>query len=354
MSLLWMDHTPEFQSLVDTACVIEEERNPSYFASLPAKTRDIIRRDTRYNIDFLYTAFALDDDKVMQNYAAWLYGLMFGIFKVKSPAEVGRYVEGHLACIEEAAGRDANPVHRDRLVRLLEEARAAVREAAASPLDEADFAACRYEDQIELYLKSLFARDTRGAMRLIRAFVAQGISIEDVYIDILAECMRRVGELWHAGRISVDAEHYCTSVTQTAMSQMYDRIFDAERCGKTVLMACPGAELHEMGARMLADIFENGGWDSIYLGAAVPEDYLLASIRENRPDVVALSVTMPQFLIDCQHLVEAIRAEFPRIVIGVGGGAFASTHEIWRRWPVDFHTKDAREALKRANELVGR
>lgn len=354
MSLLWMDHTPEFQSLVDTACAVEEERNPSYFASLSSKTRDIIRRDTCYNIDFLYTAFALDDDKVMQNYASWLYGLMFGIFKTKAPAEVGRYVEGHLACIEEAAERDASLDHRDRLVKLLKEARAVVREAAAAPLDETDFATSRYEDQIELYLKSLFAHDTRGAMRLIRAFVAQGISIESVYIDILAECMRRVGVLWHAGCITVDTEHYCTSVTQTAMSQMYDRIFDAERCGKTILVACPGAELHEMGARMLADIFENGGWDSVYLGAAVPEDYLLASIRENRPDVVALSVTMPQFLIDCQRLVETIRAEFPRIVIGVGGGAFDSTHEIWHRWPVDFHAKDARDALKRANELIRR
>ena len=354
MSLLWMDHTPEFQSLVDTACAVEEQRNPSYFASLSSKTRGIIRRDTRYNIDFLYTAFALDDDKVMQDYAGWLYGLMFGIFKVKSPDEVGCYVEGHLACIEEAAERDADPDHRARLVKLLDGARSAVRKAAAAPLDEADFATCRYEDQIEFYMKSLFARDTRGAMRLIRAFVAQGISIDDIYIDILAECMRRVGVLWHTGSITVDAEHYCTSVTQTAMSQMYDRIFDTLRCDKTILVACPGAELHEMGARMLADIFENGGWDSIYLGAAVPEDYLLASIRENRPDVVALSVTMPQFLIDCQQLVDAIREEFPHVIIGVGGGAFDSTHEIWRRWPVDFYTKDARDALRRANELVGR
>lgn len=354
MSLLWMDHTPEFQSLVDTACAVEEQKNPDYFSRLSPKVRGIIRRDTRYNIDFLYTAFALDDDKVMQNYAAWLYGLMFGIFKTKSQEEVERYVEGHLACIQEAAAHDADPGHRARLEKLLEVARAAVRKAAAEPLDEADFARSRYEDQIELYMKSLFARDTRGAMRLIRAFIAQGIPIDDVYIDILAECMRRAGVLWHTGRITVDTEHYCTSVTQTSMSQMYDRIFDSERCDKTVLVACPGAELHEMGARMLADIFENGGWDSIYLGAAVPEDYLLASIRENRPDVVALSVTMPQFLIDCQQLVGAIREEFPDIVIGVGGGAFDSTHEIWRRWPVDFHTKDARDALKRANELVGR
>jgi len=55
-----------------------------------------------------------------------------------------------------------------------------------------------------------------------------------------------------------------------AMSQMYDKLFDGERKNKTILSVCPGMELHEMGARIVADLFENHGWDSIFLGAAVP------------------------------------------------------------------------------------
>ena len=68
--------------------------------------------------------------------------------------------------------------------------------------------------------------------------------------------MRRIGELWHKGKITVDIEHYCTSVTQTAMAQLYPLIFEAKRKNKSILCACPGTELHEMGARMVADIFE--------------------------------------------------------------------------------------------------
>lgn len=133
--------------------------------------------------------------------------------------------------------------------------------------------------------------------------------------------MRRVGELWRTAQITVDAEHYCTSVTQMAITQMYPLLFSSERRNRTLLCACPGTELHEMGARMVADIFENDGWDSIYLGAAVPEDAML----------------------------EAIRREFPESRIAVGGKAFQSTHQIWKQWPIDFYVEDARELLQNVN-----
>ena len=161
--------------------------------------------------------------------------------------------------------------------------------------------------------------------------------------------MRRVGELWRTAQITVDAEHYCTSVTQMAITQMYPLLFSSECRNRTLLCARPGTELHEMGARMVADIFENDGWDSIYLGAAVPEDAMLEAIRSNHPDLIALSVTMPQHLLVCRDLVNAIRREFPESRIAVGGKAFQSTHQIWKQWPIDFYVEDARELLQNVN-----
>lgn len=161
---------------------------------------------------------------------------------------------------------------------------------------------------------------------MIQQFISQGIPINDIYVEILAESMRQIGEMWHTAKITVDTEHYCTSVTQMAMTQMYPLLFSQERKDRTILCACPGTELHEMGSRMVADLFENNGWDSIYLGATVPEDALLDSILQNTPDLVALSVTMPQHLITCKEITASIRQEFPDLKIAVGGKAFESTH----------------------------
>ena len=70
----------------------------------------------------------------------------------------------------------------------------------------------------------------------------------------------------------------------------------------------------------------------------------------SHPDLVALSVTMPQHLIACQEMVERLRKEYPGTKIAVGGKAFQSTHEIWKRWQVDFYAVDARELLNYADQ----
>lgn len=54
---------------------------------------------------------------------------------------------------------------------------------------------------------------------MIQQFISQGIPINDIYVEILAESMRQIGEMWHTAKITVDTEHYCTSVTQMAMTQ---------------------------------------------------------------------------------------------------------------------------------------
>ena len=109
-------------------------------------------------------------------------------------------------------------------------------------------------------MNSLLREDTRQALYLIQQFLEKGIPLNDIYVEILAESMHRVGDLWHTARISVAEEHYCTSVTQMAMSQMYPQLFSSERKNRRILCACPGTELHEMGSRMVADLFENDGW----------------------------------------------------------------------------------------------
>lgn len=32
--------------------------------------------------------------------------------------------------------------------------------------------------------------------------------------------------------------------------------------------------------------------------------------------------------------------------------AFESTNEIWEKWPIDIYANDARDLLKKANEIV--
>lgn len=354
MSLLWMEYEAEFQNLVEAAFRYEEEKNQAYFQALTERVRKIIHRDTKYNVDFLYTSYVLDDDKVMKDYAAWLYELMHSVLKKQTRQETAVYVKNHLDCIGAMVPHTISKEKQERLLQLLDCAKEAV-DAAAQQEEAQMQQSVRYEAEVEQYLESLLRKNTRKTLYLIQKFIESGIPTDDIYTEILAESMHRIGELWHTAKITVDTEHYCTSVTQVAMAQMYPALFSTKRKDRKMLCACPGTELHEMGARMVADLFENDGWDTVYLGAAVPQDAMLESIRSEQPDLIALSVTMPQHLPACQELIHVIRSEFPDAKIAVGGNAFRSTHALWKKWPIDIYTEDGRELLKRANsEISGR
>ena len=349
MSLLWMEYEAEFEHLVEASFARESHDKEEYFNSIDERVKKIIYRDTRYNIDYLYTAYVLGDKKIMNTYAVWLYELMAGIHKERFTREQTReYVLFHLDAIKRTIPDVVSKEKQQKLKELIEDAQQCIREYAPAAERKKE---SRYEKEIEEYMNALFRRDSRQAVSLIHRFIARGIDLDDIYVEILSESMKRVGELWHTAEITVDTEHYCTSVTQMAMAQMYDRLFDGERKNRMILSVCPGMELHEMGARIVSDLFENHGWDSIFLGTAVPVDYIMESVRENHPDLVTLSVSMPQHLMDCEKAIREIKKQFPDIKIAVGGKAFESTSDIWKKWPVDIYTKDARELLARAQEL---
>ena len=349
MSLLWMEYEAEFEHLVEASYARESHDKEEYFRSISERVRKIIYRDTRYNVDYLYTAYVLGDKKIMNTYAVWLYELMAGILKKRfTPEETKEYVISHLEAIKRSIPDVVSRDKQERLQQLIVEAQQGIRDYVPAEPERKE---SKFEKEIEEYMDCLFQRNGHQAVALIRKYLDRGIALDDVYVEILSESMRRVGELWHTAQITVDAEHYCTSVTQMAMAQLYDQLFEGKRIDRTVLSVCPGMELHEMGARIVADLFENHGWDSVFLGAAVPVDYILESVRENHPDLVTLSVSMPQHLMDCEKAVREIKKEFPDVKIAVGGQAFESTNDIWTNWPVDIYTKDARELLAKAQAL---
>lgn len=134
MSLLWMEYSAEFQNAVEAAFECEKQRNPAYFAALPKRVLDIIYRDTRYNIDFLRTAYELRDEQIMAHYAAWLYTLMDSVLDKRNiPTDTTTYVLRHLDCVKEGVKAAIDGSMREELLRLLDVAQRSVQAAAQAP-----------------------------------------------------------------------------------------------------------------------------------------------------------------------------------------------------------------------------
>ena len=95
--------TRTFNLLYIYAAARESSAKAEYFNSLSERVKKIIYRDIRYNIDYLYTAYVLDDKKIMNTYAVWLYELMVGIHKQRFTREQTKaYVIFHLEAIKKS------------------------------------------------------------------------------------------------------------------------------------------------------------------------------------------------------------------------------------------------------------
>ena len=155
-------------------------------------------------------------------------------------------------------------------------------------------------------------------------------------------------------QISVAQEHYCTAATQLIMSQLYPYIFSGERRSRTLVAACVAGDLHEIGARMVSDLLEMEGWNTIYLGANVPSSSIIPIIRQQEVNVLALSATMTFHVPVVERLITDIRnsQEECSAKIMVGGHPFNIAPELWRRVGADAWAPDAAQAIAVADRLL--
>jgi methanogenic corrinoid protein MtbC1 len=196
------------------------------------------------------------------------------------------------------------------------------------------------------YLSALLRYDRHSASTLILRAVENKVSIKEVYCHIFEPCQYEIGRLWQSNVVSVAQEHYCTASTQLIMSQLYPYIFRSDRTVRgTIVAACVSGELHEIGARMLCDLLEMEGWNTIYLGANVPTAGIVDVLRDNHSDILAVSASMTFHIRAVREVIAAVRLASPPTRILVGGYAFKIAPGLWRDVGADYWTKDAVDAI---------
>jgi methanogenic corrinoid protein MtbC1 len=310
------------------------------------RQKRLMYQDIVYNLSFLKTAMQFNDDQIFLNYAVWIYQLLCYLTRNVGRERIKDRMVLHYRLLDEALGQVLPVPEAQKASQHLENAMRATEHESVHFSPPQHWVSTSYPEIKQEYLALVLKNDTRGALAVIERAARSGIPLTEIYLKILQEVMYEVGSLWHQNLITVDKEHYITSTTQMALAQFFPMIFSAPRKQFKVLTCCVGSELHEMGVRMVSDLFEYHGWESIYLGAAVPKEAILNAIEENTPHLVALSVTMVQHLPLCFETVNAIREEYPKLKIAVGGQAFQRTNALWKQWDVDVYTENAQQLVE--------
>lgn len=192
----------------------------------------------------------------------------------------------------------------------------AARERRAIPVTEpesVDIVATAFS-----HARSLDASALEETLR--RALGAMGVA---PFIEtVAAPLLRRVGEEWHAGRLSPAPEHLVSGILHDMVASA-TRAFTQRSGAPRILIATPAGDRHAIGAALVAVVAAMEGWAVLNLGPDLPADEIADAAIAADVRVVALSVVYVDDAERVRGELRKLRARLPSSVTIIAGGAGA-------------------------------
>lgn len=142
----------------------------------------------------------------------------------------------------------------------------------------------------------------------------------ELVVRVVLPLLRRVGEAWQAGSLTVAQEHLATASLRSLLGALV-RLHVAPRPAATVLFATPPGERHELGLLAAAMLAAGAGLGVLYLGPDVPADDIVQAARRCGAEAVVVGVTGAGGEAPALQAVRDLAARLPRGVKLLAGGA---------------------------------
>ena len=110
-------------------------------------------------------------------------------------------------------------------------------------------------------------------------------------------------------------------------------------------------DLHDIGKKIVAMIFEGGGWEVIDCGVDVSAEGFIEAIERYSPHAVGLSALLTTTMVNMEQITKEIKSTHSRVVVIVGGAPV--TEEFAKKIGADMYSSDPQDALEMLNTSLG-
>ena len=316
------------------------QRSPEVFARYGPFGKIRCREDARFHLDYLSVAFETESPVFFTDYIAWAK-IMLAARNVPSSDLVNNL-------------RVMREVLFDRLNEETSKAAIAIVNAAIDALPSMPLEVPSFIDPstpngrlAKTYIDFVLEGQRDKAAQLLIDAVEHGLSPTDFYLGVIEPVQDEIGRLWQQNIITVAQEHLTTAATQQIIARVYTRFPPALPSGKSLVAMCAGGELHELGLRIVTDLLELNGWQTLYLGANVPRQSAMQLCIDRGVDALLVSATTTPQIPEVAEIIRLFRqtADLKSARVVVGGRAFSCDPQLWRRLGADHYARHAEEAL---------
>ncbi|MBL0923035.1 MAG: cobalamin B12-binding domain-containing protein [Sphingomonadaceae bacterium] len=216
-----------------------------------------------------------------------------------------------------------------------------------APIDSAD---------VDEFARISVSDEAHALMDFVDQRLANGSSVEALYVELLAPAARRLGEYWE-----MDSEDF-VGVTmglwriQEVLRELTTRIPPKSRSGqgqRSALFSMMPGEQHSFGTLMVAECFQRAGWDADVL-IEPSKSQLTGKFANHRYDLIGLTVSQDCSTATLGSMVKTIKAvsNNPHVRIMLGGRVINEQPELVDECGADATAVDAISAVALADRLV--
>jgi MerR family transcriptional regulator, light-induced transcriptional regulator len=194
-------------------------------------------------------------------------------------------------------------------------------------------------------------QEGKAAGVLLAAYM-DGLPLIKILDITVTEAMRRIGELWHCGEVTVADEHLATQTATRAVETLRECIRRTQEGDNRRAIVCAVEdELHELSVLCVQLLLEERGWSVANLGANMPFFAMADAVKKHTPQLICISSTANTALSYNAREYEQFlaAAEGHNLQVVLGGEGFRD-EDVRRRFPASLHAdsfNDLMEFLQR-------
>lgn len=210
-----------------------------------------------------------------------------------------------------------------------------------------------YADQ---FAAATLTEEVAPLLARAEALMAGGVTVETVYLELLAPAARRLGAWWDEDACDfVDVTMGLWRIQEIvhALSALIPGIAPVEGAARRALFAPAPGEQHGLGAIIVEEFFRRAGWQT-WSAPALDEDELVALAAGRVFEIVGLTVSVHNHLPTLPRTIAAVRraSRNPDVVILVGGRVFVERPGLAEEVGADGTAADGRLAVTLAETLL--
>lgn len=210
----------------------------------------------------------------------------------------------------------------------------------------------------DVFARLVLSSEPTEIMDRVEALMMRGMTLERMFLDLLAPVARKLGEFWDQDLCTFTDVTLGLSRLHQILHEISRRKFndfaDVATPRRVYLVPAPG-EQHTFGLSMLEEFFLHAGWETASDYSA-SETTILETVAAQNLEVVGFSVGCKELLDPLSQLIERTRnaSRSRDVTIMIGGRLFLEFPELASKFVRATVVSDGVHAVKIAEALVSR